>query len=70
MQLARAPVVDIAGEASLSAVEIDGGDTLSSFQQRDSDMQGGGRFSRAALLITEHNDVRRARLSLGSLQHV
>ena len=39
-----AAVADVAGEALLAAVEIDGGDALAGFHQGDSDMQGGGGF--------------------------
>ena len=65
-----APVVDIAGEALLPAIEIDGGDALAGFHQGNGDMQGGGGFARTALLIAQHNDMSRARLPLTSLhQH-
>jgi hypothetical protein len=70
LEIERAPVVDIVGEALLPAVQVDGGDALACLHQGHSDMQGGGRFARTALLIAEHNDVRRARLPLGRLhQH-
>jgi hypothetical protein len=52
----------------LAAVEIDGGDALAGFHQRNGDMQGGGGFSRTTLLVSQHNDVRRARLPLTGLQ--
>ena len=65
-----AAVADVAGEALLAAIEIDGGDALAGFQQGDSDMQGGGGFSRSALFVAQHDDVRRARLPLTGLhQH-
>ena len=65
-----AAVADVAGETLLAAVEIDGGDALTGFHQGDSDVQGGGGFSRTALLVAQHDDVRRAGLTLTSLnQH-
>jgi hypothetical protein len=65
-----APVVDVAGEALLPTVEINGGDALARLQQSDRNVQRGGRFTRTTLLIAEHNHVRRAGLSLGTLhQH-
>ena len=65
-----AAVVDVTGETLLAAIEIDGGDALAGFHQGDRDMQGGGGFARTALLIAQHNDVRRAGLPLTSLhQH-
>ena len=65
-----APVVDVAGEALLPAIEVDGGDALAGFHQGDGDMQGGGGFARTALLVAQHNDMRRAGLPLTSLhQH-
>ena len=66
-----APVVDVTGETLLAAIEIDGGDALAGLHQGDGNMQGGGGFTRTALLVAQHNDVRRAGLSLTSLhQHV
>jgi hypothetical protein len=57
-------------EALLAAVEIDGGDALTGFHQGDGDVQGGGGFTRTALLIAQYNDMSRARLALTSLhQH-
>ena len=64
------PVGDVAGETLLAAVEIDGGDALAGLHQGNSDMQGGGGFSRTALLVAQHDDMRRAGLPLTSLhQH-
>ena len=60
-------VADVAGKALLAAVEVDGGDALAGLQQRDSDVQGGGGLARAALLVAEHDDMRRAGLALTSL---
>jgi hypothetical protein len=66
-----ASVVDIAGEALLTAIEIDGGDALASLHQRYGNVQGGGGFTRTALLIAQHNDMSRAGLALTGLhQHV
>ncbi len=65
-----AAVADVAGKALLAAVEIDGGDALAGFHQGDGDVQGGGGFSRSALLVAQHNHMRRTRLPLTSLhQH-
>jgi hypothetical protein len=52
-------LLDVMGEALLAAVEVDGGDALAGFQQRNRDMQGGGGFARTALLVAEHDDMRR-----------
>ena len=66
----RAPVGDVAGKTLLAAVEIDGGDTLSGLHQGNGDMQRGGGFSRPALLVAQHDDMRRTELSLTRLnQH-
>src|SRR4029450_130629 len=66
----RAPVGDVAGETLLAAVEIDGGDALPGLQQGNSNMQGGRGFSGSALLVAEHDDVRRTELTLTRLnQH-
>jgi len=54
----RAPVTDVAGETLLAAVEVDGRDALSSLHQGNGNMQGGGGFSRSALLVAQHDDVR------------
>jgi hypothetical protein len=61
-------VIDVAGKALLAAIEIDGGDALAGFHQGDGDMQRGGGFARTALLVAQHNDLRRAGLTLASLQ--
>ena len=60
-------IVDVAGEALLAAVEVDGGDPLAGFHQGDSDMQGGRGFSRTALFVAQHHNVRRAEPPLTSL---
>src|SRR5262249_11988054 len=60
-------VVDVTGKTLLTAVEVDGGDALASLEKRDRDVQGSGGFPRAALLVAEHDDMRRARLALASL---
>jgi hypothetical protein len=55
----------------LAAIEVDGGDALSRLHQGNSDMQGGGGFTRTTLLVSKHNDMGGARLPLTSLhQHV
>jgi hypothetical protein len=65
-----AAVADITGEALLAAIEIDGGDALAGLQQGNGNMQGGGGFTRTALLVAQHNYMGRARLPLTSLhQH-
>ena len=53
-----APVFDVMGEGLLPAVEIDGGDALTGLEQGDRNVHRRGRFSRAALLVAEHDDVR------------
>ena len=63
-------VVDVAGEALLAAVEVDGGDALAGLQQGNGDVQGGGGLARPALLVAQHDHMGRAGLSLTSLhQH-
>ena len=65
-----AAVADVTGKTLLAAVEIDGGDALTGFHQGHSNVQGGGGFTRTALLIAQHDHVRRAGLTLTSLnQH-
>src|ERR1700682_2641018 len=61
------PIRDVAGKTLLAAIEIDGGDALTGFHQGNSDMQSGGGFSRTALLVAEHDYMRRAGLTLTSL---
>ena len=55
-----AAVVDVTGKALLPAIEIDGGDALAGLHQGDGDVQGGGGFSRTALLVAQHDHMRRA----------
>src|SRR6266852_7883022 len=65
-----ATVVDVTGETLLATIEIDGGDTLACLQQGHGDVQGGGGFTRTALLVAQHNDMCGARLPLTRLhQH-
>jgi hypothetical protein len=55
----------------LAAIEVDGGDALAGFHQGNGNVQGRRGFSRPALLVSQHNHVRRPRLPLTSLhQHV
>jgi hypothetical protein len=54
-----APALDIMGEGLLPAVQVDGCDALASLQQRNGDVHRDGGFARAALLITDHDDMRR-----------
>jgi hypothetical protein len=49
------PVLDVMGEAFLARVEVDRGDPLTRFQQRNRDMHRDSGFSRAALLVAENN---------------
>ena len=51
-------VVDVVGKALLTAVEVDRRDALAGLQERDRDVQGGGRLARAALLVAEHDHMR------------
>jgi hypothetical protein len=52
-----AAVLDVVREALLSGVQVDGGDALARFQQRDGDMHGDGGLAGATLFIAKHNDV-------------
>ena len=52
-----AAVVDVMGETSLPAVEIDGRYALAGFEQRDRDMQRGGGLTRPAFLVAENDHV-------------
>jgi hypothetical protein len=62
------PVVDVAGEALLAAIEIYGGHPLACLRQRNGKMHRGGGLSRTALFVAEYNDVRETRL-IGLHQH-
>jgi hypothetical protein len=65
-----ASIVDVTGKTLLAAIEIDGGDALARLHQGNRDVQGSGGFTRTALLVAEHDHMRRARLTLTSLhQH-
>jgi hypothetical protein len=65
-----APVGDIVGGALLAGIEVDGGDPLPHVQERDSNVHGGGRFPRAALLVADHDHMRGRRYSRARLnQH-
>src|ERR1700732_1966397 len=65
-----AAIIDVARETLLAAIEIDRGNALAGFHQGNRDMQSGGGFTRATLLVAEHNDVTGAGLPLASLhQH-
>src|SRR5450759_592771 len=50
-----ASILNIMGEASLSRIEIDGGDALAGLHQRNCDMHCNSGFARSALFIA-HND--------------
>jgi hypothetical protein len=50
-------VVDVTTETLLPAVKVDGCDALTCFHQGDRDVQSGGGFTRAALLIPQDNYV-------------
>jgi hypothetical protein len=52
-------VVDVTGETLLAAIEIDCGDALSRFHQGDRDVEGGGGFAGATLLIAQYDDMSR-----------
>ena len=51
-----APVLDIAGERALVAVEIDARHGIAPAQQGDDQMHRRGRFAGPALLVAEHDD--------------
>ena len=55
-----AAIADVTGETLLPAIEIDGGDALTGLHQGNRNVQRGGRFSRTALLVAQHDDVSRA----------
>ena len=56
-----AAVVDVVREALLARVEIDGGDALAGFQQRDRDMHRDRGLARAAFFVAEYDAIGRAR---------
>ena len=56
-----AAIFDVMREALLARVEVDGGDALPGLEQGDGNMQSRRGFSRAAFLVTEHDDMRRLR---------
>jgi hypothetical protein len=58
---AATAVLDVMSKGLLAAVEIDGGNPLTGFQERYGNVHRGGRFARAALLVTEHNHMRGTR---------
>ena len=65
-----APALDVVGEGPLPAVEIDGCDALAGLQQRNGDVHRDGGFARAALLVSDHDDMRRrAQLMYGRGKH-
>ena len=53
-------VVQIAAERALAIVQIERGDAPALRGQRHGDVNGGGGFAGAALLVREGDDVRRA----------
>ena len=58
------------GEGPLPAVEVDGCDALAGLQQRNSDVHRDCGFTRAALLVSDHDDMRRrAQLMYGRGKH-
>src|SRR4029077_15202910 len=59
-----AAIIDVTGETLLAAIEIDRGDALAGFQQSDRDVEGGGGFARATLLVPQYNDMSRGGLAL------
>ena len=62
-------IIDITGKAALAAIEIDGGDALAGLEQGHCDMQRGRGLARPALLVAEHDDMRRAGLLCALHQH-
>src|SRR5262245_27055011 len=54
-----AALLDIAGKTPLPRIEIDGSDTLADVHKRYGEMDCDRRFARAALLVSEHDHVRR-----------
>jgi hypothetical protein len=54
----------------LPAIEIDGCDALAGLQQRNGDVHRDCGFTRTALLVSDHDDVRRrAQLMYGRGKH-
>ena len=63
-----APILDVVGEGPLPAVEIDGGQALAAFHQRNGDMDRDRGFSGTSLLVSDHDDMwRTARFHCGVL---
>jgi hypothetical protein len=60
-------VLDVVGEALLPGVEVDGRHPLPDGQQGNGYMHRGGRLAGAALLVTEHDDMRGRRSPSGPL---
>ncbi len=54
------PIVEIAAERALAAVEIERGDAPALGGERDRGVHGGGGFAGAAFLVREDDEVRRA----------
>jgi hypothetical protein len=67
-ELLRPPAaaLDIVRKCPLARIEVDGRDALSRLQKGNSEMHGGRRLARPALLVPKHDDMRRVRLSLDS----
>src|SRR2546430_16550381 len=58
-QGAAAPALEKVGEGSLPAVEVDRYNALAGLQQRNGDVYRDRGFSRTALLVSDHDHVRR-----------
>src|SRR6476646_6292609 len=64
-----APILGVVGEGPLPAVEIDGGQALAAFHQRNGDMDRDRGFSGTTLFRSDHDDMwRTARFHCG-VQH-
>ena len=63
------PVLDIAREAFLIAIEIDRANGLAVIDKRDGDVHGERRLARASLLIADDNHMRRLLEDGRLLQH-
>src|SRR5262245_1551620 len=62
-------VFDVVGKSSLPTVEVDRGNSLTRFHQRDSKVQCNRGLTRAPFLVSHHDHMRRTANSDGRLQH-
>jgi len=63
------PVLNVVGEGLLPTVEVDCGNPLARFHERDSEVHCNRGLTRAPLFVSHHDHMRRILNSDGRLQH-